>query len=152
MTKAGLVNISIQMLYTALKDGECIEDDDLLMNAKWIVEHSTGLTVEIMKEHIKQAYTVELNEEQVALDAKEMTTRELSSKYNIPTTTMYEYLKKHNIKMKRKQTDYDSLSIVLKSYNGKYTITQMSRIAGVNYYTVRHCCELFDIPFKEKVC
>lgn len=95
-----MINMSIMALYTALKDDEPIENDEILLLTKEFIEASTGITVNLMKSIIKDSFkTVDF--ESISNEAPYKTIKELSEQYQTSQDSIRSYFNRNHISYKR---------------------------------------------------
>lgn len=154
LDKTGVYELAITLIYLAIKSNEteflsCSDYGSGLLD---FAEERSGYSFEQMKKMVKASFsTKNLDIEIFKEEAKIKSLSELAEQYNCSQQLLRSYCINHQIDfLKQRETNNrkanEELISKLKSYNGRYSIYEMSQMTHRCTTTIKALCKVYNIP------
>lgn len=158
ITKKGAFNFALNAAYSAIKyNEESFFDSTTGSNIVFIIESVTGLTFEVFRKMVLESldYENKFDYDTVVKDAKTLSIKELAAKHECSYEEMRYYLISRNIKYNKtnpkltQERNTEKIKDTAIRLNGKYTLTELSNIVGIQYSFVKEICLRYGLPYRK---
>lgn len=148
-----VLNIALLTVYSAFHDNdEAFFNEDFGQSLLSAIEVKTGVTFEMLKEMYeeKNQKLCESQKTQLLEDAKTMTLKQLQAKYDCTEKSIRCFLDRNHVTpiSNKKRVTEEELIGKINSFNGKYTLSDISVMTKVSFNKIKQICLLNELPFK----
>lgn len=148
-----VLNVALMTVYSAFHDNdEAFFNEDFGKSLLSAIESKTGMTFEILKRMYEEK-NVKMCEDlkpQILSDAPNLTVKQLCDKYGCPEKYVRGLLDRNHISAKAAKKSLDEAYVIalISSWNGKYTLTDISQMTRISFKRIKELCLINSLPFK----